>query len=57
MGVNELVSMLIQESCSTTYIPCPYWEMVEIAPLLMGSTHEGQDELFDAYIIYFLSHL
>ena len=57
MGVNESVSILLEASCSIAYILALSWEKVETAPLFMDSTPEGQDELFDAYIMYFIPYL
>jgi len=39
--VNESVSMVLEASCSTAYIPIPSLDMVKTIPYLLDSTPDG----------------
>ena len=53
---NELVSLALEASCSTAYIPVPCLEMVVTVPYLLDSTLDGWHRWFDVYIMYFFYH-
>ena len=54
---NELVSLVLEASCSTAYIPILSLDMVETTPLLMDSTLIASLSIFLACVIYFLFQL
>ena len=55
--LNELVSLVLEASCSTAYIIVVSLDMVETTPLLMDLTPLASLSSFLAYILYFFIHL
>ena len=53
LSCNELVSLVLEASCSIAYIPVLSLDMVETTPLLMDSTLIDRMSSFHTYIMYF----